>query len=131
MITNEAEKKNEPIDPMTFMTEEEAKKKNADFAELEKALRFGVPALCDKLIAIYKKSGIDGLNKLDKILLNLYHINRILEGELEVDFEGCSTKEECIVALLTGDVDIDWKGIYNGTDGWEDPAEAAFSVDDD
>ena len=63
------------------------------------------------------------MNKLNKIFINLHYINRIIEGSLEVDFEGCNTKEEAIVALLTGEVDIDCEGIYDGNDGWVDTSK--------
>lgn len=123
MISNEAEKKG-PINPMTVFSEEEVKQRNEDFKAFEKALRFGCPDLCDRLVAIYKNNGLAGLNDLNKTLINLHYINRIIEGSLEVDFEGCNTKEEAIVALLTGKIDIDWEGIYDGNDGWVDTSKA-------
>lgn len=109
-----------PIDPMTIFSEEEVKQKNEDYKNFEKALRFGCPELCNRLVAIYKKNGLEGLNDLNTLFKNLYHIARIIDGSMEVDFDGCNTKEECIVALLTGKVTIDWDGIYNGKDGWEE-----------
>ena len=116
-------KSSTPINPMTFMSEEQVSEKDKKFEKFKKALRFGCPDLCDRLMAIYEKEGLEGLNKLNKIFINLHYINRIIEGSLEVDFEGCNTKEEAIVALLTGEVDIDWEGIYDGNDGWVDTSK--------
>lgn len=126
-MTNETKKK-EPINPMAVFSEEDVKQKNEDFKAFEKALRFGCPELCDKLVAIYKNDGLDGLNKLNKLFTNLHYINRIIEGSLEVDFEDCATKEEAIVALLTGKIDIDWEGIYDGNDGWVDVSKTDFKL---
>ena len=129
MIINEAEKK-EPINPMNFMSEDEVNRKNEDFKSFEKALRFGVPHLCDHLVYIYKSGGLDGLKQFESDIRNMAYAKCVIEGTLEFEPDTYKTKEEMAVAVLMGKIVIDWKDAFPEDDEWEDPAEADFSVDE-
>ena len=122
------ETKTAPINPMSFTNEEEAKKKNEDYKNFEKALRFGCPKLCDKLVAIYKKNGLKGLHKIESMIENIDYIIDILNNDTQwqIDFyPAYPSKEAVIGAIITGKIDLN----TNPTD-WEDPAEAHFPIDE-
>ena len=102
-------KDNNIKDPMTFMSEEQVMDEKRAMEEFNRALHFGAEALANRLKKIYNDSGIDGLNKVEKILNRVEYISRILDGSLEVDYPSYPTTEAIIVAILKGEIDpIEW-----------------------
>lgn len=104
-----------PIDPMTFMSNEEVATEKKSMEEFNKALHFGAITLSNRLRKIYKESGINGLNKVEQILNRVEYISHILDGSLEVDYPSYPTTESIIVAILKGDIaPVEW------SDEWDD-----------
>lgn len=79
------EYKNEKINPMEFMTPEQVAGEKVSIQDIVKALQFGVPELLKKLIVIYKKSGLVGLQKIDKLLNGWFAIKGAVDGDIEVE----------------------------------------------
>lgn len=118
-IESEASKPS-PINPMSFMSEEQASVKDKEFEAFKKALRFGTPTLCDKLMAIYRNDGLDGLKKVEQLITNADYIMHVINSNDQwfIDFfPSYSTKEDVIKAIVSGEIDFD----SIPEDVWKDP----------
>lgn len=70
------------IDPMTFMTEDEAVEENKKAYDFIKAFRFGTPEFFSKIKEVYELEGIKGLKRLEMSLDTYMGIRNAVFAEI-------------------------------------------------
>lgn len=92
-VINEIENGPGPIDPMTFMTPEQADEENKKADAFIKAFRFGTPEFFAKIKEVFEVEGIKGLKRLEMSLDNYMGIRNMVVAEV-MEFQSQHEEED-------------------------------------
>lgn len=95
--------KNQPVDPIAFLSDEEAAAEDKKVNDLFKAIRFGALKLFKLLMEQYQKAGLKGLNYIVFSYEKYNMIRFVVDGV--VDYEGAKgDKLKTIIGICNGDI---------------------------
>lgn len=97
------------VDPMTFMTPEQAEEEDKKANEFIKAFRFGTPEFFNKVKEVYEVEGINGINRLERSLDTYMAIRNMVMDEVIIDSNLRHTddnREECESSCVEPDKEV-------------------------